>query len=152
MSVRVDTVGIVDAGHPDQDTPALSGEAARHVIEKIAGDSIRAFQSTIDLATGEYLDDPYAQNKSLSEHVAADYRGRCVIELIQNGNDAHPDERPDGEIEVLLADEGPFGTVYVANRGLPFFEEAGGCALRNRQIEQAAGRGNRKQGVGLPKR
>ena len=98
-------------------TPA---DDARRFIEKIATNKLRAFKATIDPATGEYLDDPYAQNKSLSEHVAADYHGRCLIELIQNGNDAHPRDRRDGEVEVLLADEGPFGTVYVANRGLPF--------------------------------
>ena len=93
---------------------------ARRFIEKIAADRLQVFEATIDPRTGKYLDDPYAQNKSLSEHVAADYHGRCLIELIQNGNDAHPPERHDGEIEVLLANEGRFGTVYVANRGLPF--------------------------------
>ena len=93
---------------------------ARQFIDKIASNRLHVFEATIDPATGEYLDDPYAQNKSLSEHVAADYHGRFLIELIQNGNDAHPRERGDGEIEALLADEGPFGTVYVANRGLPF--------------------------------
>ena len=84
-------------------------EDARRFIERIAENRLRAFTATIDPETGDYLDDPYAQNKSLSEHVAADYHGRCLIELIQNGNDAHPRDRSDGEIEVLLADEGPFG-------------------------------------------
>lgn len=101
---------------------ATSADDARRFIEKIADNKFLAFKGTINPATGEYLDDTYAQNKSLSEHVAADYRGRCLIELIQNGYDAHPPERNDGEIEVLLADEGPFGTLYVANRGLPFSE------------------------------
>ena len=98
----------------------IPADDARQFVQKIAAGKLRAFEGTIDPATGQYLDDPHAQNKSLSEHVAADYHGRCLIELIQNGNDAHPAERSDGEVEVLLADEGPFGTVYVANRGVPF--------------------------------
>ena len=95
----------------------------RQYIEKIAADKLQVFEATIDPATGEYLDDPYAQNKSLSEHVAADYHGRFLIELIQNGNDAHPRERSDGEIQVLLANEGEHGVLYVANRGSPFSKE-----------------------------
>jgi hypothetical protein len=98
-------------------------DAARQVIQKLATNRLRAFKATIDPATGEYLDDPYAQNKSLSEHVAADYHGRFLIELIQNGNDAHPRDQTNGEIEVLLADEGQHGTIYVANRGSPFSQE-----------------------------
>ena len=86
------------------------------MIEKIAADRLRVFKNTIDPETGEYLDDLHAQNKSLSEHVAADYHGRYLIELIQNGNDAHAREQSGGEIEVLLADEGEFGTVYVVVR------------------------------------
>ena len=120
MSVKAATLGIAKDLPPEPGASAVPDEDARRVIDKIASDRTGVFRSSIDPATGEYLDRVYAQNKSLSEHIAADYRGRCLIELIQNGNDAHPDERQDGEIEVLLADEGPFGTVYVANRGLPF--------------------------------
>ena len=55
------------------------------------------------------------------KHVAADYHGRFLIELIQNGNDAHDRKRRDGEIDVwLVEDEGKQGTLYVANRGNPF--------------------------------
>jgi Domain of unknown function (DUF3883) len=91
------------------------------VVEDLATDKLRAFGGTVNLKTGVYLDDVYAQNKSLSEHVAADYHGRFLIELIQNGNDAHERHRRDGEIQVLLVeDEGEHGTLYVANRGNPF--------------------------------
>ena len=120
-------------------TPPSHTDDARQFIETIASRRLRAFKATIDAETGEYLDDPYAQNKSLSEHVAADYHGRCLIELIQNGNDAHPPERSDGEIEVLLADEGTFGTVYVANRGLPFSEmpSCGSASRANLRAKQS---------------
>ena len=122
---------------------------ARRFIEKIALNRRRVFEATIDSTTGEYLDDPYAQNKSLSEHVAADYHGRCLIELIQNGNDAHPRERSDGEIEVLLADEGPFGTVYVANRGLPFSEEQADALSRIGKSSKPPGEAIGNKGLGF---
>ena len=122
---------------------------ARRFIEKIASNRLRAYKATIDPTTGEYLDDPYAQNKSLSEHVAADYHGRCLIELIQNGNDAHPRERSDGEIEVLLANEGPFGTVYVANRGLPFSEEQADALTRIGKSSKPPGEAIGNKGLGF---
>lgn len=122
---------------------------ARHFIDKIATNKLRVFKATIDPATGEYLDDPYAQNKSLSEHVAADYYGRFLIELIQNGNDAHPRERSDGEIEVLLADEGPFGTVYVANRGSPFTEERAFALSRIGKSSKPPGEAIGNKGLGF---
>ncbi|WP_375460069.1 sacsin N-terminal ATP-binding-like domain-containing protein [uncultured Enterovirga sp.] len=94
-------------------------------VAMLAAGKLKAFAGTIDPTTGEYLDDVYAQNKSLAEHVAADYHGRFLIELVQNGNDAHPRERRDGAIEILLAEtEGEHGTLYVANGGNSFrFED-----------------------------
>ncbi len=90
-------------------------------VAALAAGKLKAFAGTIDPTTGAYLDDVYAQNKSLSEHVAADYHGRFLIELVQNGNDAHPSDRRDGAIEILLVeDEGEYGTLYVANRGNAF--------------------------------
>ena len=122
---------------------------ARRFIEQIAANRLCVFKATINPATGEYLDDPYAQNKSLSEHVAADYHGRCLIELIQNGNDAHPPERSDGEIEVLLADEGRFGTVYVANRGSPFSEKQVGALSRIGKSSKPPGEAIGNKGLGF---
>ncbi|KQY21207.1 hypothetical protein ASD16_17930 [Cellulomonas sp. Root485] len=63
--------------------------------------------------------------KSLIEGVLApEYAGRTVIELLQNGHDAHSAERDDGELAVLLdLREGEFGTLYVANRGEPISDE-----------------------------
>lgn len=89
-------------------------------IERIATRKITGFLGTID-DDGEYYDPVHKQNQSLSQHIIADYHGRFLIELIQNGHDAHDRERRDGEIAMLLAsDEGASGTLYVANRGQPF--------------------------------
>ena len=93
------------ARHPDRRRPAglsYRDERRRRRIDhgaaqneraggfdQIAAGKLRAFAGTIDLDAGIYLDDVYAQNKSLSEHAAADYHGRFLIELIQNANDVH---------------------------------------------------------------
>ena len=140
---------LADRPHAPVTLALIPTDDARRFIEKIAANRLRAFKATIDPATGEYLDDPYAQNKSLSEHVAADYHGRCLIELIQNGNDAHPSERSDGEIEVLLADEGPFGTVYVANRGLPFSEKQVDALSRIGKSSKPPGEAIGNKGLGF---
>ena len=90
-------------------------------IKRIADGKLRAFAGTIDIDAGVYLDDVYAQNKSVAEHTAADYHGRFLIELVQNANDVHERGQQNGQIEVLLIDdEGDFGTLYVANFGKPF--------------------------------
>ncbi len=89
-------------------------------VERIATRKIAGFLGTID-DDGEYYDPVHKQNQSLSQHIIADYHGRFLIEMIQNGHDAHDRERRDGEIAILLAsDEGESGTLYVANRGRPF--------------------------------
>ena len=123
--------------------------SAQRFIEKIAIDRLGLFKASVDTSTGEYRDDPYARIKSLSEHIAADYHGRCLIELIQNGNDAHPSDRSDGEIEVLLADEGPYGTVYVANRGLPFSEKHADALLRIGKSSKPPGEAIGNKGLGF---
>lgn len=96
-------------------------ETREQAIEALAAGKLIAFRGTIDPETGDYFDDVYAQNRSLTQHVAADYHGRFLIELIQNGSDAHDRGQRDGEIEVILDQrDGPYGTLYVANRGQPF--------------------------------
>ena len=127
----------------------MANEGARQFIEKIVGDRLDVFKATVDPVTGEYRDNLHAQNKSLAEHIAADYHGRCLIELIQNGNDAHPSDRSDGQIEVLLADEGPFGTVYVANRGRPFSEKHVKALLQTGMSSKPPGEAIGNKGLGF---
>ena len=100
--------------------PDVTEPAPRAHVERIASRKIKGFLGTID-GSGEYYDPVHKQNQSLSQHIIADYHGRFLIELIQNGHDAHDRERRDGEIAVLFSsDEGESGTLYVANRGKPF--------------------------------
>jgi len=108
------TLSIVEA---EQDEALEAAEQ----IGRIADGKLKAFAGTIDIPAGAYLDDVYAQNKSVAEHTAADYHGRFLIELVQNANDVHERGQHNGQIEVLLVeDEGDFGTLYVANFGKPF--------------------------------
>lgn len=101
--------------------PAPSRERAH--VERIATRKLLAFCGTID-EEGEYLDAVHKQNRSLSQHIIADYHGRFLIELVQNAHDAHARGRRDGEVAVVLAsDEGESGVLYVANRGRPFGSE-----------------------------
>ena len=118
MTIAVDlTSAVVAADQNEASTPADQ-------IDRIAEGKLQAFAGTINLSTGVYLDDVYAQNKSVAEHTAADYHGRFLIELVQNANDVHERGRHDGKIEVLLVDdEGEFGTLYVANFGKPFEQD-----------------------------
>lgn len=115
MASGVDfTSAVVAAAQDEALTPADQ-------IDRIADGKLQAFTGTINITTGVYLDDVYAQNKSVAEHTAADYHGRFLIELIQNANDVHERGQRNGQIEVLLVeDEGNFGTLYVANFGRPF--------------------------------
>ncbi|QOG07364.1 DUF3883 domain-containing protein [Aureimonas sp. OT7] len=119
---QIDTVTASSyAGTQPGDLPTdVTSVGPRSHVETIASRKIKGFLGTID-ENGEYYDPVHKQNQSLSQHIIADYHGRFLIELIQNGHDAHDRNRRDGEISVLLAsDEGHSGTLYVANRGQPF--------------------------------
>ena len=92
----------------------------RRIIDEVARRKVTGFTGTID-EDGEYYSKIYAGSASMGESIASDYHGRFLIELIQNANDVHPDNRSDGAIEVVLnLAEGPFGVLYVANGGTPF--------------------------------
>ena len=95
----------------------------REYVEQLASRKVRAFRGTID-EHGEYLDDVYQSNSSLTSNIASDYRDRFLIELIQNAYDAHPVGTRNGRIEITLdMCGGETGTLFVANKGLPFAEE-----------------------------
>src|SRR5438309_2268018 len=83
-----------------------------------AGQVIAGFQGTEVWA-------PAAQLRAASVHTAHEYAGRFLLELLQNAHDAHPSDRHDGRITIVVdADEGEYGTVYVANAGTPFTYES----------------------------
>ncbi len=105
---------------PKDQTEGRALARRRSMIETLAADKIRGFRGTID-DNGEYLDEVYKSNASLTANVASDYRDRFLIELIQNAYDAHPIQTRDGRIEITLdlRDEAE-GTLFVANTGWVF--------------------------------
>jgi hypothetical protein len=86
----------------------------------------------------------YEGARNLSLNVSDDYGNRFLIELIQNAHDAHPAERSDGEIAIVLArEEGPHGCLYVANRGNGFdkdnFDSITNIALSSKPVNESIG-------------
>jgi hypothetical protein len=64
-----------------------------------------------------------AREKRFTALTALEYRDRFLIELIQNGYDAHEPLSRDGLVWIRLdVHDGPFGCLYVANGGRPFSE------------------------------
>ena len=105
--------------HAESTSPTLQ----RAAIETLAAKKIRGFRGTIG-DNGEYLDEVYKSNASLTANVASDYRDRFLIELIQNAYDAHPVQTRDGRIEITLdlRDEAE-GALFVANTGRAFTKD-----------------------------
>lgn len=93
---------------------------------------------------------PAPQLRAASGHVGHEYVGRFLLELLQNAHDAHPRERHDGRITIVVdADEGAYGAVYVANAGTPFTYEwmTGLCKLA--RSPKPVGQGIGHKGVGF---
>ncbi len=82
--------------------------------------------------------------RNLSLNVSHDYGNRFLVELIQNAHDAHPGDRDDGEIAIVLApQESTHGCLYVANRGNGFrsddFESITNIALSSKPVNESIG-------------
>ena len=89
-------------------------------IEYLAKEKLEVFKSSIR-QDGTYRDPIYRSAQSTGHQIASDYGSRFLVELVQNAYDAHPPERNDGEIKILLApEEGTTGVLYVANKGNGF--------------------------------
>ncbi|CAM5586166.1 hypothetical protein Sdia_40290 [Streptomyces diastaticus subsp. diastaticus] len=81
---------------------------------------------------------------------AREYAGRSLFELLQNGYDAHPRGRCDGQVHVLLdEEEGEWGTLYVANGGTPFAWRNVERVCELAQSSKAVGEGIGNKGVGF---
>ncbi|MFD1145512.1 sacsin N-terminal ATP-binding-like domain-containing protein [Saccharothrix hoggarensis] len=101
---------------------------------------------------GAEVGQPMARElKETAESVlAADYDGRTVVELLQNGHDAHDPARFDGRLEFFLDEtEGEHGVLYAANGGNPLnadnFDSMCLIALSTKQPNEGIG----NKGVGF---
>ena len=116
------------ATRPPNEANGSSLEMAPYrTVERIAKQRLVVFRSTIN-PDGSYSSKIFKSLKSMSEEISNDYAGRFLIELIQNGYDAHAKDTIDGEIGVFLnPSEGTYGVLYVANKG-EGFQRVGFCA------------------------
>lgn len=107
----------------DSGTPSAASNPQRAMVEELASRKIRGFRGTIG-ENGEYLDEVYQSNASLTASIATDYRDRFLIELIQNAYDAHPVEARGGRIEITLdLRNGTKGSLFAANTGQAFTDD-----------------------------
>lgn len=85
----------------------------------------------------------------LSKQLAVEYEDRFLVELIQNGYDAHPEDARDGVIRIILDESVDPPALYVANTGRPF-EETNFQALTNvARSNKPPGEGIGNKGVGF---
>ncbi|MFJ7275392.1 sacsin N-terminal ATP-binding-like domain-containing protein [Kitasatospora sp. NPDC098663] len=90
------------------------------------------------------------QLRAASFSAARDYAGRFLLELLQNGHDAHPRQRPDGRVHVLLdEDDGEFGTLLVGNGGTPFTWDTVKSVCKLARSGKEIGEGIGNKGIGF---
>ena len=110
-------------------------EFADFVLNGARSEEVRRMGRQVDAATDEYT---------------KAYAGRFLLELLQNGYDAHPRGSRDGRVHVLLdEDEGEWGTLYVANGGDPFTWENVKRVCELAQSSKVVGEGIGNKGVGF---
>lgn len=119
-----------------------ASDAAAIVSEATAG-RIRHYLSDREQSV-------YADLKGMCERVSDGYRERVVIELLQNAHDAHAKGTVDGAIALRLdPDEGPHGTLIVANGGRGFtagnFKAICSPTMTTKSVNEAIG----NKGVGF---
>ena len=89
-------------------------------LTRMARERLAAFVAHIR-PDGSYASRIYLSLKKVTEHIQHDYGLRFLIELIQNGYDAHESSEEAGEIAIrLVLNEAEYGVLYVANRGVGF--------------------------------
>jgi hypothetical protein len=89
------------------------------LIERQAGSVVELYLASIALGQPVMLE----QKRLTDSVIAADYDGRTVVELLQNGHDAHQPGPRDGRMELFLDEtEGEHGVLYAANGGRPVSE------------------------------
>ena len=118
------------------------------IIRKTTGE-IRTF-----LAQLAYETSGYKSLHNLTEQVEHQYHGRFLIELIQNAHDAmneHYEAGGDeGRLEILIErNEAPYGSLYVANDGLPFTKSNFECLSQLGQSDKDPEKSIGNKGIGF---
>ncbi|MFI6901729.1 sacsin N-terminal ATP-binding-like domain-containing protein [Nonomuraea sp. NPDC050394] len=90
------------------------------------------------------------QLRNASRATARDYRAWSLLELLQNAHDAHPGDRTDGRVHILLDEtDGEHGTLFVANGGTPFTRDRVMAVCKFAMSEKKVGEGIGNKGVGF---
>ncbi|MFC1935560.1 sacsin N-terminal ATP-binding-like domain-containing protein [Chloroflexota bacterium] len=98
-------------------------ESPETTVMRMARERLSAFVATIR-PDGTYVSRVYLSLKSITEEIQHDYARRFLVELIQNGYDAHETSERAGEVAIhLCVNEGEHGVLYVANKGVGFTRE-----------------------------
>jgi hypothetical protein len=93
---------------------------------------------------------PIQQLSRMLSQASQEYADRFLIELIQNGFDAHGPSSGDGRVEIILDDtDGEHGSVLVANTGRPFTESNFEALASLGLSDKAAGEGIGNKGLGF---
>ncbi len=85
----------------------------------------------------------------LSSSCAVEYEDRFLVELIQNGYDAHPRTARDGVLHILLDERSDVSLLYVADTGRPFNEENFQALTNVARSNKPPGEGIGNKGVGF---
>ncbi|WP_440068609.1 sacsin N-terminal ATP-binding-like domain-containing protein [Streptosporangium sp. OZ121] len=122
---------------------ASSGETYAGQLREYALAVLGESQNTKVWKAGQQL-------RALSHSAAREYAGRFLLELLQNAHDAHPGNRTDGRVHILLNEhEGPHGMLYVANGGTPFTWEQVEAICKLALSDKTIGEGIGNKGVGF---
>ena len=131
-------------GTPGQEAAdASSGETYARQLREYALAVLRESQNTKVWKPGQQL-------RAVSRATAREYAGRFLLELLQNAHDAHPGDRTDGRVHILLDElEGLHGTLYIANGGTPFTWEQVEAICKLALSDKTIGEGIGNKGVGF---
>jgi hypothetical protein len=114
--------------------------------EIVAGESPRRIRAHL-LTHADW--NPTKSLTELSKQLAVEYEDRFLVELIQNGYDAHPKRARDGVIHILLDERSEVPLLYVANTGRPFNEQNFQALTNVARSNKPAGEGIGNKGVGF---
>lgn len=115
------------------------------LIEEETEARIRAHRQTLRPSWN-----PVKSLTDLSLEIAHEYEDRFLVELVQNGYDAHPVESRDGQIHILLDESrGDHAVLYVANGGKPFTRQNFEALSNIARSSKPPGEGIGNKGLGF---
>lgn len=99
-------------------------------------------------------DRPYEELARQERVIRNEYQDRCLLELVQNGYDAHPEHGSEGEVQIHFRPGNvdhpdDHGSLYVANRGSGFTQDNLEGVLSLGMSSKSPGQGIGNKGLGF---